>query len=246
MRILRTTLLGLLALGLHGSASAAVVSVQEGVGGYAGTNDATIVQGSGTTNFDSLGIPGGRTGTESWGASLSPFPAPPAQMRTAMLRFDNLFGFTGIPTGATINSATLRYVVTNAVEDAELATLLTTWDETTVVWNDYGAGAPSTGGGITLNGVEAVVATTSLGDYAGGDIDVTATVQSWLDNPGTNFGWAVMRADTNRGSLVGAEDSIVADRPLLTIDYTAPIPEPSALALLAIGSLGLLTGRRRK
>jgi len=247
MRILRTTMLGLMALGLLGvqdSASAAtVISFQDGVAGYGGTQDATIQSAAGTANFDNVVGSGALIAQESWGATLAPFGGT-TLVRTAMLRFDNIFA--SIPTGATINSATLNLTVTNAIEGLSLATMLATWDESTVTWDTFGVGVPSTGGGITPDGVEAAAALQVVGTYTGGDIDVTARVQDWLDNPGTNFGWAFLRDDVNRGTFVAAEGLTVSERPLLTIDYTA-IPEPNALAMLAIGSFGLLTsGRRRK
>jgi hypothetical protein len=83
-------------------------------------------------------------------------------------------------------------------------------------------------------------------------LDLVADVQSWLDNPLDNFGWALIGDE-----LAGQPPSVrrfssreAADptaRPRLVVEFTpgVAVPEPSALALLGVGSLSLLVCRWR-
>ena len=62
-------------------------------------------------------------------------------------------------------------------------------------------------------------------------------VQGWLNNPATNFGWAVVNSDetdatTFRGPFWTKEATTASLRPELIVNYT-PTPEPSTLALFA-------------
>ena len=50
---------------------------------------------------------------------------------------------------------------------------------------------------------------------------MVADVQSWLNNPSTNFGWLMLGDETqNSGKMIGSMHS--SSPPTLTIDYTAP------------------------
>ncbi len=241
------------------SAMAETVTVRDGLDDYAGTHDATIVSNAADSPQGTFSD-GGRSVQESWGATLpSPDTDPPtypttrtgASYSTGLLRFDDLFDFAGIAAGATIDSATLTLTVTNGIEGAYLAVMTTAWDESTVTWNQFGSGNPADGGGVTP-GVDAEANPMSVSNLASAgsqDIDVTTTVQAWLDNPGTNYGWAIMRNDTNKGLFVASEDTAndELDRPTLTVEFSQ-VPEPSSFVLLTIGTLGLLVAawRRRK
>ena len=74
-------------------------------------------------------------------------------------------------------------------------------------------------------------------------------VQRWLDDPFSNFGWIMIgdeSRDQNARRFFSRSALGVGDRPLLTIDYTAPIPEPSTYVMLlaGLGLLGFLARRR--
>jgi hypothetical protein len=86
---------------------------------------------------------------------------------------------------------------------------------------------------------------------------LVSDVQSWLDNPATNFGWALVNADEvnvatarafySREATVdaGGDPMDPARRPALTISY---VPEPTSVVLVALfGSaiLARLRSRRR-
>ncbi|MCI0334516.1 MAG: DNRLRE domain-containing protein [Planctomycetes bacterium] len=83
---------------------------------------------------------------------------------------------------------------------------------------------------------------------------LVSDIQSWLDNPATNFGWALVsanetsiataRAFYSREATVdaGGDPMDLARRPLLTITY---VPEPaSAVLLLIAASMALLVRRK--
>ncbi len=82
-------------------------------------------------------------------------------------------------------------------------------------------------------------------------------VQRWLDDPATNFGWLVLGEESVSGKDVSSKRGFASFqhentelRPVLTVNYSMDmevIPEPSTLALAAIGA-ALLAGfglRRR-
>ena len=73
---------------------------------------------------------------------------------------------------------------------------------------------------------------------------MVADVQSWLDNPGGNFGWFMIGDESSFPTAKAWGSSNNTDpalQPMLEIEYT--IPGPSGLAVVAVG---LLAGRRRR
>jgi hypothetical protein len=76
---------------------------------------------------------------------------------------------------------------------------------------------------------------------------LAADVQLWLGNPGTNFGWMLLATDEGPNFTArrfgSREDSVNA--PQLLVQYTV-VPEPSALALAALGAGWLMRRQRRR
>ncbi len=72
-------------------------------------------------------------------------------------------------------------------------------------------------------------------------------VQSWLDNPGSNFGWILIGDETTdyTGRRFGSGESGVDTRPTLTILYT-PAPEPATMGLLLSAGAVLASRRGRR
>jgi len=103
-----------------------------------------------------------------------------------LLRFEDL----EIPEGATLTNATLQ-VFTNSASDGTISAfqMIQDWDDSST-WNSFG------GDGVQADGVEAAsTASFTISQPADDtllELDVTADVQAWLDNPDQNQGWVFL------------------------------------------------------
>jgi hypothetical protein len=77
---------------------------------------------------------------------------------------------------------------------------------------------------------------------------MVADVQNWLNNPATNFGWALLGNEAQGQTAKrfnSGEDGNTLYTPTLSITYTA-VPEPGVFGLLAVAALGFVIRRRTR
>jgi hypothetical protein len=151
-----------------------------------------------------------------------------------------------IPSGATINSATLSLHMsrgTSGAQTVELHRLSADWgegtsnagspgqgttattDDATWVYRFYDTASWTNAGGDFVSTVSASKSVSGVGSYTWGSTDQMVTdVQDWLDTPSSNFGWIVLGNETTASSAKrfdSRENSTADNRPTLTIDYTS-------------------------
>lgn len=188
----------------------------------------------------------------------------------------SVFGYdlSAIPAGATINSVQFRLtpVTTDAtsadgVVTLELLQLTSPFTEGTgnasgvanadVSWNNRATGIQWTTGGGDLG---AMLSSTTANPRSPGtavnfgtSANFVSAIQTVVDGDGMFYfavkgDSSVESQNTRKIFFVGSgEHTTPGSRPLLTIDYTAPVPEPGTLFILgAIAACGLIVLRRRK
>jgi len=176
------------------------------------------------------------------------------------------FGLSGIPAGATIQSATLTLYNAEASNSATVSLYRATasWGEgTSVATGNEDAGAPSTPGDATwihrfypgtawttAGGDFAATASASatvvgVGSYTWISAALVADIQGWVDNPATHFGWVVRGKETGAGNALkrfeSRQSTDTAHRPRLDVTYLPPPFVPSGACCLADGTCDTLT-----
>ncbi len=235
-------------------ASATTITLQQGINSYAGAEYATI-QGSAVNGGNSL------SNIHDW--RLYAFGlADSSRQQAGLLKFSNITGngTTQVPTGATVTSATLKLYVAGfwgtgspSTAAVNLYTMNTSWSASTVTdtYRSYESGTPTAYWGndsLAHNGpvsgvdfdiashVTQSVVSTQVNSWI--TLDVTAIVQSWVNDATSNNGLVMFGSGTSYG-MYFRSPSQNALGPILTIDYTT-VPEPASLALLMIGGLLLV------
>jgi hypothetical protein len=174
-----------------------------------------------------------------------------AELRRGVVAFD-IVGH--IPPGSTITAVSLTMNMSrtalNTAYTIELHKLLADWGEgTSHAPGEEGDGAPATpndatwrhrfydtifwtaeGGDFSVT-VSASQSVGGIGQYTWNSTQMVADVQSWLDNPVSNFGWLVLGDETTIATAKRFDTRESANPPVLTITYTPgprviPTPRP--------------------
>jgi hypothetical protein len=162
-------------------------------------------------------------------------------IRRGVLAFD-IAG--SIPSGSTITSVSLSMNMSKTISDTrtvELHVVLVDWGEGTSNANaSEGQGAPATpndatwrhrffdtifwttqGGDFSAT-VSASQSVGDIGEYIWSSAEMVADVQSWLDNPPSNFGWLVLGDESAIPTSKRFDTRESTSPPELTIEYTEP------------------------
>ena len=164
------------------------------------------------------------------------------ELRRGVLAFD-VAGI--IPAGSTITAVSLTMNMSMTPAGAltvELHKLLADWGEgTSHAAMGEGDGAPATPndatwrhrffdsvfwttqGGDFLATVSASQSVAGVGQYTWSSAQMVADVQSWLDNPASNFGWLVLGDESTIATAKRFDSRESASPPMLTIEF---IPGP--------------------
>jgi len=150
------------------------------------------------------------------------------------------FDLTGLPAGAEITAAKLRFYVgatapINAPITAKLFGLLRSWNEDAATWMQAQAGSNWTMPGANGAGDRTGLPDAEVDCYAPPlsparmiEFDVTTLAQQWLADPSTNFGVTV-KAYLCHGTalyyIYSADSRTTERRPELYLEYMAP-PAP--------------------
>jgi hypothetical protein len=183
-------------------------------------------------------------------------------IRRALMAFD----FSSIPAGATVSSATLTLVVGQThglAQSMSLFRVTQDWGEGTSSGSGSG-GLATTGdatwlhtffntktwnspGGDFVATPSATTAVSGFGNETWTSAQMASDIQAWAASPSTNFGWVLVGNETTNLTAYefGSRESGGALAPSLSVTYEAAVPEPGALALVAIAA-PLLARRRRR
>lgn len=227
-----------------------VVTFQQGINGYSGTQDTWISEQNKGTAYGSA-----TTVNVDDDVNNSIFNDRRGQ---GLLRFDNIFTTTGqfgmIPMGSTITEATLRLTLADDVDSPfynprfRIYMMTRAWDENST-WD-------SLVGGLTSGADYGIL----LGEFLGDNnpdadflrlINVQAAVQAWA-NGAANYGFAILpeiiSGNDDGIEFWSSEHFYALYRPLLEVRYlpgAGLIPSPGALGVLIAGALGASARRRR-
>jgi hypothetical protein len=169
------------------------------------------------------------------------------ELRRGVLAFD-IAG--SVPAGATILGVTLSLNMSRAGSNTprtiELHNVLADWGEgTSVAPGEEGEGAPATTNDATWRHrfFDTIFWTTEGGDfsatisasqsvgpvgmYTWSSSQMRADVQSWHDNPASNFGWLVLGDESEIATAKRFDTRESASPPVLTIQFRPPGPRPT-------------------
>lgn len=172
-------------------------------------------------------------------------------IRRGAIKFD----LSAVPVGSTISSATLTLHVSrpnNGAQTIALHRALKNWGEGTsnaalggtgsgegdgvqaktndVTWlfTFFNLQSWSTAGGDFVAAASASTSVNGVANYQWTGAGLTADVQQWVNNPGAAFGWILTGNETARPTAKQfdtKENATPANRPVLAIVYTPPVPD---------------------
>jgi len=171
--------------------------------------------------------------------------------RRAVLAFELA---DAVPTGSTITSVSLEMTMSKTISGAqtvELRRVLESWSEgPSHASGQEGGGAAAQGGDVTwvhrdYPDIEWSMVGGALSGTASGTQEISgngsytwsstpemvADVQSWLENPTGNYGWALVMPSAGTGSskrFNSRENATSSSRPQLTITYEVSAEGPTA------------------
>lgn len=143
----------------------------------------------------------------------------PSNIRYGLLRFDNIVGDSAfkIPQAVTVLSAELTLDVgdPSVAPAGMILTLLQAWDESSTTWNTFVGEyeQPEPGTHFDLFDGDAPIAE---GPH---HVDVTETLQVWVNDPGSNLGWIFIPKSSDGTSTHTCDEETLSERPMLTVTF---------------------------
>ena len=118
-------------------------------------------------------------------------------------------------------------------------------DDATWIHTFFDTSVWTSPGGDFSGTISASQEVAGFGSYTWGPTaDMRADVQSWLDQPESNFGWILIGDEASRvtAKRFDSRESSVSVRPLLTVDFTTggatPTPTPTPPPGTCVGDCG--------
>lgn len=192
---------------------------------FGGVADAQIKEGAATTNYGS-------------GNDIEVTKYDSGDWTTTLIAFS---GLSNIPSGSTINAASIFLYqsaadIANGTYVVSAKRLLRAWVEAQATWNIWATSNNWTTGGAFGDATDRVA--TVSGATAGLDLATGAYKELVLNSTGladvsgfvngslSNYGWMLERTDASNDfgfrTFRSSDWSTAAQRPYLSVDYTAP------------------------
>jgi hypothetical protein len=246
---MKSACFAVIGLGLWVSGAAAQTLVfQQGLGGYAGTQDTMVRSNETASPGDSRNV---NYGGEAFVSVDGDDGSPGLKPNHGLIRFDNLFGTLPgqIQAGDTITSATLRVYVDNPGSGMAVHDMLAPWSQGSVTWNSLVGGVQTDGVEASLSPIASFGANTTAENVSVGwlSINVTSSLVAAQSGALPGFGWALLPFAAGTNGIDFHTSEFVLDaalRPELSVAVT-PVPEPATWLLMALGAAGLAARRGR-
>jgi hypothetical protein len=187
--------------------SAQTYTFQQGVNGYSGTSDTTIVPDTVTVEVSGEQ----HTFSPDTAAGDAPYLLAGTEYQT-LIQFADIFGNGAgqIPEGSYILNATLTFTLqSHAITILKSYRMLTPWGDS-LTYSD-------TAGGIPLDGISASESPDSASTNLG-PLEVTASLNAWAVGA-TNYGWVIHGVSDSSAPMFSSESQYP---PILTVTIADP------------------------